>query len=930
MLCCLDDFQYARNGGEHCVVLSVTGCGVRQEILGVRRPRVAVVTPLVVPDVVVKLMDTLADGGVDVTEVPQGTLINSDPDAIAVILSPATVDTTMIDASVGDLKGRMVPVAIDGSASPLFPDVSQVILSATTIEDSARRIATIARGRGGDVGRYFALARIAAAWQAAGEPVADLLTGSEVQHGIALLASGAPDSVPGSEPGVRALVAASVERQRRRRRVATIGVSVAVVVLLSATLGALLSQGRASAAAEAAQVQTAEADSQRLSAEAIGQIGNDPDLPLLLASEGLRAAPTDAATEAARRALVMNLPHTSLALPGTPIWISSAVNAPRIAIQYSDGQVELRDSDNGELSFALDTAVLPDVDQGVLLSADGTRIAAVHSGRLQIVELPSGAVRDGQVDGSPVLWLDARNLLINGINDSAPSVLNVDTGAVRLLSGVTTPILLSALSPRGGVLAVQAQNTVSVLSAESLAPMAQIDAPGATDLSFNGDGAIIAVANGGQSPILFFNSDGTEAYETEYEGGGLVRAQTVSPGPGNSLIAMKTPYNVSVLGFSEEAMFIEQVVNLHRGPTAGLARTTSGTLTSIGADRYLRFWSMPTTTSYGPIPGTFWGDSLEKRYGSFGSKGLRLQLGLDEVNVTALPMTIYGGRTNVAVLNASTLQAVATGLSVPDILPQVLSSNGHFTAAVDANAKTIAVINVATGKQAWYLKDVITCNGSPTPTAVSPSGEYVACQSVDGVNLVRRNAPDPQIVLPDDRTYVAIFVDDSGNVSAVTGDGRLLRSGSPEGRASPQGAPVVTAAADPSLETVFSVTSSGQLFRARGGSSILLADVGGQIAPIAIHYSPAARMVMLIGANSTAVIDSETGQVLLNYAPTSPSSAARDSVGVDGAVIIGQRHGRVVRVPILRDTELTEAMAKSAPRQLTDAERALYIVPRER
>ena len=222
-------------------------------------------------------------------------------------------------------------------------------------------------------------------------------------------------------------------------RRAVVGVAALGVLALAGFL--LVQRERTRDEEQRAELQQGLAESRRLSADSVAQLGSDTRRALAMALEAHAAASTPEATQALRQALMRPQREATLRVAGTGIWSARFIDADTVRARTEDGRILRWPLDGGEPvvqsrgplpkafadsppSRAANLLVRPEYEVRVATTAKGTVVV--------LDELRGG--RPGGTPWTAVLSPDGRRVLTAGYR-AAADVWRVPARAVRPPAG---------------------------------------------------------------------------------------------------------------------------------------------------------------------------------------------------------------------------------------------------------------------------------------------------------------------------------------------------------------------------------------------------------------------------------------------------------------------------------------------------------------
>lgn len=855
-----------------------------------------------------------------------------EPDAVAVLLTPAAADEEGMRQQLEPWSDRLVPVSLGGTASPLFAELSQVIPTTTNTRASARRILAVAEAPGVDLAAYYHLGRAAATWQASGRPTESLLSGGDLRDAQAALAMPSVQRLGRSGEVMQQYVDQSGGHQRRRRLRASVIAGATCVLLVIAIMVAQMSQMRANTAKAVSIADTNRADSLRLARMALDSTTVNPDLPLLLASEAMRLQPTDEALATALRLRATQVPHRTFSLDVVPVSLSANSNGV-VAVGDTTGGVKLMEPQDAATGARIPASeTLP---RATVLTPSAERIAVSDGERTLVREVATGEVLlDFRSSGFPMFWLDESRLAVSGSRDQ---IVDVRTGDTVPLEEPSGSISAWSVSADGRYVGLLASDRVVVLLRETLELVASERIAGGQDLAFTGDGKTLVLV-----------TDADALAWTDFDSGGRIKSlgnriyPPITPGPGPTVVTAasgdctwwEVESNRLTSWWERESNVMTMVAQApcHGGSdVAGIATLSDGSVVTTGGDRSVRLWSSPTA-HHSPLLGE---PARVDYFTRYSTKQRSLMVGHVVVDADGRIVTVpadggapFGASWRLEPKDLSPVEDPR--LWQNHLMSSVLSPSGL---AVSSTADGYTGVMTLDSGQSWGVKSGCFPY-SGFPGAVSDNGMFAVCASPEGLVLA---SEDNAELLSGDvsvRSLVAVFVNDSGDVTSVTDDGEAVANVRGEVtaeveplRIAPVGHNLVGVHYDADRDEYVSLATDGTVFECRRGAIRTIASVGPDLRGYALSVGH--EYVALVGASDFVVVQREHGVEVLRIPQDSGSiGRVHDVTFLDEAAYVLTDEHRVVKID-LEGATINEYLEAAAPRELTAEERATFRVPEE-
>lgn len=841
------------------------------------------------------------------------------PDVVGVILRDTSVDEESLRTQLEPWAGRVVPIALGGRPSPVLGELSQVVLNQSNVSQSADRIVAVAEASGVNLEEFYRLARHAHSWNESGRPSSGLMNGPDLAAAERLLRLSSTSHLGPDRELLRSYVERTQRSRSRRRRVLAAGAAVVSVVLVLAALQAQASQAKAGHARDQAVTEGSSADSIRLATSALDLAEWNSDLPAILASRAIQAQDTAQAKAAGLRIRATTVPHRSYPLKVVPISLATGPTGSFV-IGNVDGTIEVHTQPGDQNPVRLDPVdgTLP---EELLPTTDGRQLAEADDEATLVREIPSGGVLGKFPDVRPVAWIDGNHVLTAG---RRLQIMDITNGVGSEIAGFRNPRAW-AVSPDNRQVAIVVGRRVHLFDLNPWSRTASVRIPKTkrslihrgVGLAYDGTGKSLVVAQRGTS----FVWDLKEQQEPLQELGVTVSSDVAS-GPAGYVLDASSG-TCTWLKVEPSALMEDADMPCHSGAAVvGMVALDSGQVLSAGGDSYLRAWSaIPVARS----PQLADASSVDffNRYSSQARRYLRGRIRVDDdgsllvMNETAMRYVASMSR-----VDPSSLALVAEPKTwVAMDATAVASEYGAFVAS-SLLGRYVSIVDVA-AQRAWQA-EVGCFDFSIAPAAVSNNGNFVTCQSRDGLVLAEKGS-SVNTILPEASDPIDVTVTDTGETRVVTASGEFFATDGTSFRVTPDGTSAVAATQSSHSKGVIAAAPDGSVYEAGPDGQRTISRPDPDLAAFATTATP--DYVVLLGASATVVLDRGTGEEVLRI-PTSARIFGR----MDDAVVQGQRlflldqSERLVRIDLSTE-RLAEGLSDLVSRSPTEEEILLYQVP---
>jgi WD40 repeat protein len=829
---------------------------------------------------------------------------------------------------------EVLPVSFLPGPSPLFAELSQSLIGQLGVDECAARISTIAKYGGKTIVGWNALVAAADRWR--DEGARGLLPESEVTEALSLLQSG-----PALESRHRELVSEFIEasqqslRRRRRRGMTIVGATALVltIVLVLAVVQAVSARLSQIRAERAANVATAD----RLARTATDLIPGNPDLPTLLALTAIEAAPTDATDEATSRVAASTWPHESFTVGYRAGGLSAAAESPRIAVlNAGQGTAVVYDRAGGDPLGEFAFGEGGSADNGIAkLSPDG-RLLAIQSADsygVTVFDIAQGAEMSGTQDleqGNVTLlgWLDNGRLLVGRGNRVLSVSLTDDS--VDLIVEAKPGETVDSASVHNDLNRIVVATDASVLVVNSSTGHVEHSRPvriGGPALSSDGETVL-----GIDFPTLVTYEIDDDSVEPPRPTN--VHARQVLPLAGTFSLLASSDGEISI--YSSGRVF--QTVRAHLSGRVWAARLNDDRFATVGADGFLRVWSVPPVSTFGVPTALGLVDESTRMASAIGVHVAPRESARNQIRRAAgkyLVVTTVPGYAHV--LTAEGLKPFDRWFFSGLQTDVSLSANGSQISTVSLDSARSYAFDES--KEFWSYAQKSELPGSQVETAIGHGGKAVSAVSDDGATFIiaddyvvsrRREGDNSDSSFDVARRPVSLSPDNSGPGRVLTDDGYLRSPDGAEQRlptdAGDGSADIAIAAAEPDGADGFTiVTDDGRLLAATPTQVTPIGEIGSGGRPFAVRMSADRSRVAVIGEQGVLVFDISAGRVV--FRESTPGEAMITDVvfSDDSATLYAVNEiGAVRSLDVSRQSDQNPQLV--APRGLTPEEATLFNV----
>lgn len=867
-----------------------------------------------------------------------------------VVLLDSALESTVDEDAVRELMRNYrdaIPVTVAStSASPYLAELSHIILAESTIDEAADTIASIVMVGGQRIVEWNRLVDRARAWTDVHD--ADLLLDEDDSSSATILLADPPMYADEqSLTTTRAFVdASSLAVVRRRRRAITIlsAIALFLVVLLVLAITGTFSANRSRSQAEDER-RTAQADG--LADLSTRLIDADPDLPSILIRQAAEVKVTDRVLEAANSIETSTWPHRSIELDASPLMLSGASNANRVAVLTSaPQQLRIYDTHTGSVVARLVPNWPANVARTVAISPDGTEVAAKAVGA--DIEILSADGRRATVPNSASFgdvlgWLDPATVAVSG--PTALVGVPSEGGPPQVRVSVAPGETVRGFDRTADGKATAAITREAVYLARGGDQPVRVGIDGAMDVAISPSGETLAVAAYPVSKILSFAAGQTPSATSPQ-----VNATRVKSTDADTFV-FGTRDGDLVQTHSGDASTIK-VVHAQPGTSLRLARTGSGGLATTGVDGRLRLWA-PQLSGLGQETPVLFGRPYDMRKAVFAHA--EKAPSFRESTRHLITVARHASRaTVIAQPNYVWTVDVSTGKPTSRDRPRyfggvnadsALSPGGTAIGVVGSEQSSTGLI----GPDGRISKGS-TFEGKPPPMAIAGQGEGLLAVSDDARTLMMADATHlscwstiagtaqqtgerfdigravaalAAITASTTRRCVSLTVD--GYLRTQDGHETRLNAGDLITKIDADETRIVAAAFLADNNSAMAVTDTGDVYAITGLDARPIASVGAGLRPFALRVSPSGKHLAVIGESATTFVDASTGKPVQRI-------VARGDSFLSDIGFIDENKGQIIAITSMGATQLITLNAQcgtalcgiTSPRQLTDNERGAY------
>lgn len=854
------------------------------------------------------------------------------------------LESTVSEAELREFTARyddVIPVSSrPAGQAAYFHEISHLLLTQVSAQDAAETIVAVASIGGRRIVEWNRLLDRSREWAEDSGHVS-LLKDAEVPPAELLAAEVSDVFDPAAVRAVRDYLDASRSQIARRRRRAMAVLSAGALALVALIVLAVVQTFNANDSRNQAEEARKTADADRL-ADYAGRLQDaDPDLPSILVSAAAQLKPTDRVVGAANEVAARTWPHRTVELGGLPRRMSSAANAPRLAMMVKGtSTAQIYDTGTAEQVAELEVGDVAGL-RSAELSPDGKTLAVQRNDeptiRLYAVD-GSGAAEMKPEAGNLLGWYDAEHLAL--ATGSALTTVPRTGGA---------PVAVIELKP-GEELRAFARSadgtTTAAISADALyltrtgTGPKRMQMKGAMDVAVAGSGDRIAVAGYPKNALVRWTS-GDEPGVTHLDES--LRGTSVSR-IGESEFAFA--------GWEGRLMAVSggdliSSVLAHSGGRFLTAVAGDKTLATAGQDRRLRFWR--PRGSAGTDQSLPFGlrDVREAVFADAGDNPLiessrnQLTIQSDAPVATVIHQPNYMWTVDVERRTAVKDRPTVFGRLNTDM---ALSPAGSGVAIVTSKGVMLGRI-----EHDGSPKDEGRIDGTPIGMTIAGTGRGLLAVSDDSSTVVLADsthvycwskaggAPTRQNHTFDaDRRPIAMVaetVDGTPKCRVLTADGYVRNHEGKEARLrtgeSGHGSTLAAGAFRGVRGGILAVTEHGRIYEIDGLRGRRIGTVGSGVEPFAVRLSPSGRTVAVMGRAGTSFVDRSSGRVFQRV-PADGTSYLNDvgfrsDTGDDAVLAITSRGAiRSISLSNTCDGPICEV---NSPRPPTEQERADFQIP---
>jgi WD40 repeat protein len=808
-------------------------------------------------------------------------------------------------------------------------------------------------------------------WEAHDHQRAYLLRGAELRAAEDWLARQGERLEPPPTPLQTEFIVAGRRSETRRLRIFLAAALAAVLVSAALAAFALVQRSEAIAQRDRAQ-------SRQLAASSVSQLGIDPELSLLLGLEGVDKDRTPEAEQALRRALEeSHVTRTLRRHEGSVNEVAYNPDGTVLATASSDGTVRLTSPKDGRALGVIEPGEGP--VRGVIFSPNGTRLLTREDGEtVQVWSLegdrlatldgnrgafsPDGSrIVTGGADGTARVYETDTGVEIAQLDDPQPvrsvefaseggtvmvaaselvqsahgtvRIWDVRSGEDRAVGAYAEPVLSADLNADGTRLATVGVFATTIWDVASGEMLAEVGAGFLAVFSPDGD-RLLTAANDGTARV--WTADGEEVAVLRDSHGGLVLDAGWSD-DGSLVLTAGTDRTARV--WSPDTGEVLAYLRGHTDTVSSAAFSLDGrTVATAGGDAEARLWDIGrpvVMAGHGDFEPPLQDVNAQVTSVDFSPDGERLLTGAQDATAR-----IWDAGTGEEILDPPGCEAAPEGFSC---LSAAVSLGGQFFITDVEFGPDGATALIASAESTAWIRDAASGAGLAQLTghtgrvdgaAFSPDGTRAVTASADSTARIWDAATGDELLLLQHDAPVTDAVFDPNGERVLTsagngtlrlwdvGDGSLARTfegaGAVGGIAfSPDGS-LVAAPADEAAK-VFDVETGEQVALLQGHVGLVSSA----------SFSPDGTFLVTAGFDRTAQVwDLDTGAAVL-VLRGHDGPVTRAVFSPDGRRIATSSQDATARVweceVCVPDDELVELAQASVTRELTPAERDLYL-----
>jgi WD40 repeat protein len=741
---------------------------------------------------------------------------------------------------------------------------------------------------------------------------------------------------------------AEAERRHRRLLRITVAAVLALALMVGVTVFALTQRGEARSQARLASAR-------QFAAEAVSQLGVDPQRSLALAIESVHRKPTSEAEDVLRQALITARERAVLPSRGPVRLASFSPDGSLVLTGSDDGTVRLWRRDGTPVRTLAHggpvTAARFSPDGRLVLTGSRDGVAAVR-------RVSTGALVASLHRGAPVTSSDfgrGGSLAVTTSEDGVTRLWRPATGKLVLAVRQRGPVQAAALSPDGRTLLTVGSNPLGeqwrarLFAVPSGRLLRVLPAPGVTTASFSPDGRLLVTGGLDHTAAIWDARSGRRLHLLAEHQEAVTDALF---GPGGKLVATTSADGVTRIWDARTGVRLVILVG-HANAVNGASFSPDGRfLLTVSSDGTARVWDAATGR---PLP-VLRGHTDAVGEGTFAPDGSAVVTAgaddtarvwdpgtADELRVLSTAsgpvraaafspddrLVLEAGDDRAARLLTAKGKVVRTLRHPAAVTSAVFSPDGSLVLTADA-ARTIRAWKANSGALVRAVRGI-----SAGPLAVSPDGRLAAAPAARG-----------GVRILDGATFAPVRqLGSGGPVTAVafSPDGRLVAAAGEDGKArvwdARTGALIRTFAghsdaltgvefdADGSRIVTSSRDHDARIWNVASGASTLLR---GHFGPVfGASFSPDGQLVVTAGPATAGLWETGTGK-LITYLHGHDQPLTSASFSLDGRRILTASRDGTVRTYACEVCGGLDALVGAAESRLDTLTRPLSASDRRR